>query len=120
MTINHLNLPLADVPAATDIFTRCLGFRTIETKGNNDIVVLANEAGFTLVLMANRKATPMYPDNFHFGFFLDSTEAVDACFRQLQNSSVQADRAPGKIRNSYTFYCFLEPGVMMEVSYQYP
>ena len=109
MTINHLNLPVSNVAEATTFFESHFDFKCLETKGDNMIAVLRNPADFTLVLMSskmNRNENTAYPDAFHIGFILDSTEKVNETFSKLKAGGIQLEREPQKIRDSFGFYFY--------------
>lgn len=109
MTINHLNLPVSNVAEAITFFESHFDFKCLETKGDNMIAVLRNPADFTLVLMSskmNRNENAAYPDAFHIGFILDSSEKVHETFSKLKADGIQLEREPQKIRDSFGFYFY--------------
>jgi len=119
MTINHLNLPVSDVAAATTFFESHFDFKCLETKGDNMIAVLTNPADFTLVLMSskiNKGENTAYPDAFHIGFILDSAEKVNDTFSKLKTGGIPLEREPQKIRNSFGFYFYFD-NLFIEVAH---
>lgn len=118
MTINHLNLPVADVAACAGFFETFFGFTRRPSRDPALLTVLDNAERFVLVLMAesmNRSGNSAYPDAFHLGFMQPDAAAVDAMHRRLTEGGIDVGRAPGKIRDSYGFYfhfdrLFLEIG----------
>jgi predicted enzyme related to lactoylglutathione lyase len=111
MTINHLNLPVSNVPEAITFFESYFDFKCTQTKGDNMIAVLRNAADFTLVLMSsqmNRNGNNTYPDAFHIGFILDSIAQVNETYLKLKTGGIQLDREPQKIRDSFGFYFYFD------------
>ncbi|HEX6428209.1 MAG TPA: VOC family protein [Niastella sp.] len=111
MTINHLNLPVTNVSEAITFFELYFDFTCVQTKGDNIIAVLKNEAGFTLVLMSskmNQKGNGTYPDAFHIGFILNDIELVNKTYLKLKAGGLQLDQEPQKIRDSFGFYFYFD------------
>lgn len=109
MTINHLNLPVSNVAETITFFESYFDFKCLETKGDNMIAVLSNPADFILVLMSLKMSKTdhtTYPDAFHLGFILDSSEKVNETFSKLKAGGIQLEREPQKIRNSFGFYFY--------------
>lgn len=117
MTINHLNLIVSDVARATELFGACFGFAREEVKGNNAIVILKNDAGFTLVLMTDKNDPVEYPRNFHLGFFVDSPAEVEQLHALLTRQMIPLEAAPARIRDTYGFYFHFD-GLLIEVGYR--
>ncbi|GAB3892917.1 VOC family protein [Larkinella knui] len=117
MKLNHLNLCVPDVAAATDFFKRIFDFECRETKGNNVLAVLFGEDNFVLVLSNFQKsAIPVYPPDFHLGFLVKQPERVHEVYQRLLAAGVPVEREPRPIRGSLGFY-FSGPGnVQIEVS----
>jgi catechol 2,3-dioxygenase-like lactoylglutathione lyase family enzyme len=99
MTINHLNLVVPNVAEATHFFTSYFAFT--RAGGDDALAVLANAAGFTLVLMRGKDA---YPKAFHIGFMLTGPALVDDLHAKLHADGLKLPEAPKKIRDSYGFY----------------
>jgi predicted enzyme related to lactoylglutathione lyase len=116
MTINHLNLVVADVAKAVNFFETYFSFSRELIKGNNTIAVLKNSANFTLVLMSDKDGQPSYPKNFHIGFMLASAGAVDQLHQQLAKNGIDVLQSPQKIRDSYAFYFHFE-NILIEVGH---
>lgn len=116
MTINHLNLVLSDVVNGVSFFETYFGFSCVHIKGDYQIAVLKNAAGFTLVLMAQKDAPVVYPKSFHIGWMLDSAAAVDQLHLQLTAGGVSGVQSPRKIRDSYGFYFYFD-ALFIEIGY---
>jgi catechol 2,3-dioxygenase-like lactoylglutathione lyase family enzyme len=115
MKLNHINLVVADVATAIELFTSYFDFELQAVKGNNIIAILKGADGFSLVLMGEKNGAPAYPDTFHIGFMVDEEHEVDDLYKRLQEANIETGRAPGKIRDSYGFYFHFD-NIMVEVS----
>jgi len=116
MTINHLNLPVRDVPEVLRLFESYLGFNCREIKGDHGVVVLDNSDGFTLVLMPmSKKGSDNYPELFHIGVLMDDASAVQQVYQKLKSGGVPLPAEPGKIRDGYGFY-FKFDALMVEIA----
>lgn len=119
MTINHINLVVADVEAVTIFFETYFDFSRTLIKGNNIITVLENKERFSLVLSGDKNGEIAYPEDFHIGFILDSPGHVDELYDKLRLGGIELGRSPGKIRNSYAFYFYFDR-IFIEVGYYTP
>ena len=118
MKLNHLNLPVSDVPMAREFFQTYFGFQPVDAKLNDTLSVMQNDDLFTLVLMSshlNENGNSTYPDAFHFGFFLDDEAQVNAMYHQLKEGGVELPQEPQRIRRTYGFY-FKHQAVLIEVA----
>ena len=81
--------------------------------------MLADRAGFTLVLSDVRRfggETPVrYPDGFHVGFLVATPEEVDRAYQRLA-PALSIDHAPRNLRGGYSFYFTALGGILFEVS----
>lgn len=117
MTINHLNLSVQDVPAASEFFQTYLGFQSADSKPNDTLAVLTNQ-DFILVLMhqrLNEKGNVTYPDTFHFGCYLPDQAAVQDTYTRLLEGGITLTQAPQQIRKTFGFY-FHYQGIMIEIT----
>src|SRR4051812_27923629 len=112
MKLNHLNLTVTNVRAASAFLEWYFGLRN--TGGNAGMAFLADDDGFVLTLMKAGKATPVaYPGNFHIGFFVESTAKVDEINRRLKADGY--DVAPPEQHHAYTFYVDAPGGFTVEL-----
>ena len=118
MTINHLNLIVADVTKAVAFFETYFGFKCELVKGNNVIAVLKSEENFILVIMTGKNGDTTYPKDFHIGFMLSSPEQVDALYKKLIEGKITVTQSPGKIRDSYAFYFYFD-NLFIEIGHTY-
>lgn len=111
MQLNHLNLTVPHVESTRLFFETYFNFQCVNVKGDHLLAVLIGTDGFILTLMSetfNKNGNSSYPQNFHFGFILDSKEEVNALYERLKENKLPIEHEPGKIRNSYGFYFYFD------------
>jgi catechol 2,3-dioxygenase-like lactoylglutathione lyase family enzyme len=112
--LKHLALVVHDLSRARRFYERHFGFRQREWQG--DIVFLRDADDFSLVLMKGEH--PPNPGAFHhFGFCVDSPEAVHAKRQSLADAGVpiiEDVEEPGLV----SFKCTDPDGYTVEVSYE--
>jgi lactoylglutathione lyase len=112
MNLNHLNMTVTDVRAASAFLEQYFGLRS--TGGNAGMAFMTDDNGFVLTLMKAGKATTVaYPGNFHIGFFVESTAKVDEINRRLKADGY--DVAPPEQHHAYTFYVAAPGGFTVEL-----
>ncbi len=113
MQLNHLDLSVPDVAAASAFLVRHFGFALLHVKGNHGMAVMAGDGGFTLVLTRNESAN--YPKTFHIGFLVDDAGAVGAKHAELSAAGVAGLSALQELRGGPGFYCQTDWGILLEV-----
>ncbi len=104
MPIDHINLSVPDVDAASAFFTDFFGLRQGEGRPGV-IALLEDEKGFLLAISNFTKSTDFtYPKDFHIGFSLENTEQVDALYKRLSAAGHTLEHAPRKLWGTYRFY----------------
>ena len=112
MKLNHLNLTVTDVRAASEFLEKYFGLHS--TGDNAGMGFLADDDGFVLSLMKAGKSTEVaYPGNFHIGFFVESEAKVDAINQRLKADGY--DVAPPQHHHAYTFYVAAPGGFTVEL-----
>lgn len=113
MILNHLNLTVTDVRAASDFLERHFGLR--RTGGNAGMAFLTDDGGgLVLSLMkAGRATTVEYPGTFHIGFFIDSEARVDEIHQRLKDEGHEVS-TPER-HHGYTFYVKAPGGFTVEL-----
>jgi lactoylglutathione lyase len=112
MRLNHLNLTVSDVRAASAFLERYFGLRV--TGGNAGMGFLTDESGLVLTLMKSGHGTEVkYPGNFHIGFFVGSEAGVDEVNRRLREDGFEV--APPQREHAYTFYVQAPGGFTVEL-----
>jgi catechol 2,3-dioxygenase-like lactoylglutathione lyase family enzyme len=116
MKLNHLNLTVSDVPAASEFLVKYFGLRSMG--GNAGMGFLTDEDdtwGFVLTLMKGGQKEPFkYPGNFHIGFFVENNEKVDEIYRHLKDDGHAAE-PPEHHNHGYGFYVDAPGGFTVEV-----
>ena len=114
MQLNHLDLSVPDVGAASSFLVRHFGFTLLHTKGNHGMAVLAGDGGVTLALTRNASAS--YPKTFHIGFLVEDAGAVAAKHAELADTGVVGLSALQELRGGLGFYCQTDWGILLEVA----
>jgi catechol 2,3-dioxygenase-like lactoylglutathione lyase family enzyme len=116
MKLNHINLTVTDVQAASDFLVQYFGMRSMG--GNKGMGFLTDEEdgwGFVLTLMkAAEGMQAKYPGTFHIGFFIDGEETVDRIYQRLKDDGYDVP-APENTGHSYGFYVKAPGGITVEV-----
>ncbi len=116
MKLNHLNLCVPDVQATATFFEEFFGFRRLEAKGRDALVLLADDAGFILnVTNFDPSTVPKYPRDFHIGFFVDEKAEVEAIHARLAAAG-HVSRPPHSVHGFWGFYFHAPGGIQVEVS----
>ena len=118
MHLNHLNLPVPDVPRTREFMETYFGFQTVLDKGDS-FAILADESGFILNLSNFGKATEVvYPGAFHIGFLQESRERVDEIHQRLVAGGFEVPPVKD-FHGAWTFYIRAPGGFLVEVLHQY-
>jgi catechol 2,3-dioxygenase-like lactoylglutathione lyase family enzyme len=112
MKLNHINLTVTDVRAASAFLEKYFGLR--QMGGNAGMAFLSDDDGFVLTLMkAAKNSTVAYPGSFHIGFFVDSEATVDDIHRRLREDGFDVP-APER-HHAYGFYVEAPGGFTVEL-----
>jgi catechol 2,3-dioxygenase-like lactoylglutathione lyase family enzyme len=118
--LNHINLPVFDVPELTRFFQQAFGFRLADQSGDGTFSVLLGDDGFILVLSHDKiGGAKTYPGFFHVGFLVDSTSAVRQQHQRLTDAGFDPPTPAILERGGPKAYGFYHPapgGVLVEVS----
>ncbi|GCE06687.1 VOC family protein [Dictyobacter aurantiacus] len=118
MRLNHINLCVDDLVMARDFFQNYFDFRLQEQKGDA-VAVMDDGHGFLLVLSnmhAFKSEVKPYPENFHLGFILETSDQVDQAYDRLAAAGLPLPQQPKKVRGSYGFYFTALNDILFEVS----
>jgi catechol 2,3-dioxygenase-like lactoylglutathione lyase family enzyme len=102
MKLNHLNLCVLDLDEARQFFAELFDFEFVDQKGDA-VLVMRDREGFTLVISDPTKFggdSASYPEGFHVGFLVDTSERVDAVHSRLVEAGIEVTKPPRKIRDS--------------------
>lgn len=113
MDLNHVNLPVDDVPAASAFLERHFGLRPAGPAHQN-FAMLLDDHGFTLTLMGVGKSNRVdYPRTFHIGFIRSSEAEVDELNQALAKDEFEVEEASR--RHGAWSFTFEAPGGSGEV-----
>ncbi|WNQ11104.1 VOC family protein [Paenibacillus aurantius] len=118
MRLNHLNLCVGHLEEARDFFGKVFHFQLVDQKGDA-VAVMKDEQEFTLVLsnpVAFGGELPVYPKDFHVGFYVETTEEVDRLCDRLEEAGLVKGERPKRIRDGYTLYFTALGGILFEVT----
>ena len=105
MNINHLHLKVASVARAQSFYTRFFGLRPSVCHG--DMLFMRDDAGMDLALAPASDPEPL-PSWFHFGFRLESADAVTQLHGEMCGAGVPL-KAPLTTAGDLTFFRCLDP-----------
>jgi lactoylglutathione lyase len=112
MKLNHLNLTVTDVRAASDFLERYFGLE--QRGGNAGMAFMSDDDGLVLTLMkAGAKTTVGYPETFHIGFFVADEATVDDIHRRLREDGFEV--AEPERHHAYGFYVEAPGGFTVEL-----
>ena len=115
MKLNHLNLAVSDLDAASRFLEKHFGLRGMGP-GNEAMTGLYDDEGFALVLMkAPHESELRYPRSFHIGFTRPTVEEVNEIHRRLVEDGIAAP-APARMHGAWAFYFNAPGGFRVEVS----
>jgi len=113
--LNHLDLQVADVPAAAAFFESHFGLEIQGNRSSPTIAILGDGHGFLLVLQRRKRDTEAYPEGFHLGFLADDESKVHAQQAQLVAAGVRCSAVMTNNRGTM-FYCHGPSELVVEVS----
>ena len=114
MDLNHVNLPVIDVPATVAMFETHFGFRRAGgTPVSPKMAFLTDDSGLFLSLFQVPGTT--YPKMFHIGFIRPSVAEVLAIREQLSAAGFAPEEAREE-HGRFTFYFTSPGGFVVEVN----
>lgn len=112
MKLNHINLTVTDVIAASTFLQTWFGLSSLG--GNAGMDVLLDDSGTVLTLMkAGRNVTVDYPGHFHIGFFIEGDDQVDDLNRRMREAGI--DVSLPERHHAYGFYVDAPGGFSIEI-----
>ena len=114
MKLNHINLGVTDVTAATTFLTQQFGLRLAVDMPQNEFMGFTYDDNDALISVFKAKDV-VYPKIFHIGFLQDTAEAVDTIRSKLEVDGF----TPGEAKQEhgrYVFYVNAPGGFLVEVS----
>lgn len=118
--LNHVNLPVSNVPELTRFFETVFGFHLVQQRGSGKFSVLLGEDGFALILMHDKNVgQDTYPSLFHVGFLVASPQEVHRLHSKIVEAGFETPEPAILERGghkAFGFYCKAPGGVLVEVS----
>lgn len=115
MLLNHIDLQVSDIDAASKFFETFFGLRpTYSRKGQ--IAFLEDDGGFAFGLSnLHGSPPPVYPPDFHIGFVRDNVHQVREIYERLKGAGVEMKVEIGEYGPSLAFQCFAPDSIPVEV-----
>lgn len=109
MKLNHVNLAVTDVSAASDFLEKYFNVR--KQASNQGLTVLLDDDNLVLTLMKASQVN--YPGSFHVGFVQESEQRVNEIYQQLKDDGFEMK--PPRRSHAWTFYVQAPGGFTVEV-----
>ena len=122
MRLNHLDLHVSDFAETRNFFVTNFGFRHLETKGDDGLAILQDDAGLELVIsrpiakLGGADQAALGVVTYHIGFLLPSRDDVDALYARLVAAGIELSAAPRAMRGGWVFYVTAPGKILVEVS----
>lgn len=116
MKLNHINLTVTDIPAATRFFETYFGLRI--QADNQVLTVLSDDDN--LIFTLTKASQVHYPNSFHIGFVQEHAEQVNTIYQQLKDDGFEmtppqrSHAMPGG-KYAWNFYVQAPGGFLVEV-----
>lgn len=118
MDLNHLHLSSPDVEASVAFYKENFDFHKAQ-KLEGGSYFLYNRDGFMIAIGKDKQAQPgdkiPMPDWFHYGFRLDSIEAVEELYVKMRTTGHVIREALTKYEDFVFFRCEDPAGFLLEV-----
>ena len=114
MKLNHINLGVTDVIAATTFLTQNFGLQLAADMPQNEFMGFTHDDNDALISVFKAKDV-VYPKIFHVGFLQDTTAQVNEMHTKLEAGGF----TPGDPKEEfgrYVFYVNAPGGFVVEVS----
>jgi catechol 2,3-dioxygenase-like lactoylglutathione lyase family enzyme len=124
MRLNHLDLHVPDVAAARDFFVDIFGLTVVETRGQDGLAILNDDAGLELILsrpvekFGGADNLMAGVNTYHVGFILPERDQVDAVYQRLVAAGHEAWHEPRAIRGGWLFYAMGPGRILVEVGWR--
>ena len=115
MDLNHLHLHVADTERSLGFYGRYFGFR--EHVRHGELLFVRNERDFDLALAPADKVET-FPKWFHFGFRLESDDAVKALHTRMKEDGLEGLGDLHDDSDLVTFRCRDPDGYFIEVYWE--
>jgi len=115
MDLNHLHLHVRDLLRSQRFYESYFGFR--ERMQVGDILFLRNAEGFDLALVPDAK-TQSFPEWFHFGFRLPTSEEVRLLHARMVSEGVVLNKSLFEAVDLVSFRCLDPDGYKIEIYWE--
>ena len=115
MQLNHLHLHVRDVDRSQRFYAKWFGFR--EHARHGPIPFLRDKADLDLALAPDDEPQP-FPNWFHFGFRLDSAQAVRDLHDAMTEAGVSIVQAVQTWEDLVVFRCADPDGTNIEIYWE--
>jgi len=115
MKLNHLNLAVPDVAAASQFFIDQFGLK-VKRGVDDKMAILEDEDGFVLNMGHFKDVDVSYPDflGFHVGFKQQTREQVNQIRARMLTAGLLPPE-PQELHGAWTFYVRCPGGFFVEV-----
>ncbi len=115
MILNHIDLQVSDIDAATKFFETFFGLRcTYRREGQ--IAFLADDGGFEFGLSnLHNSPPPVYPPDFHIGFVQENIHKVREIYERVKKAGVAIKFDLQEAGPNLAFQCLAPDSIPVEV-----
>jgi len=118
IALNHVDLPVADIPGAAGFFESHFGFRTVMRRPDG-LTVLLGDDGFALTLSPLVAGCDgSWPAGFHIGFNLRDEGEFHALHGRLKDGAIPFVRDIARLGGAETFQILAPGGVRVEIAFR--
>jgi catechol 2,3-dioxygenase-like lactoylglutathione lyase family enzyme len=116
MHLNHLHISVRDVARTRQFYENYLGFRFFRAI-EEDFIFLRDDYG--LLLAIDKIDQPAsFPNWFHYGFCLDSRDAVKAAYERMKADSIPLGMELKEFDSRVVFFCLDPDGNKIEIFWE--
>jgi catechol 2,3-dioxygenase-like lactoylglutathione lyase family enzyme len=115
MILNHIDLQVSNIDAATKFFETYFGLRcTYRREGQ--IALLADDGGLQLGLSnLHDSPPPVYPPDFHIGFVQENVQQVREIYERVKGAGVEIKFELQEAGPNLAFVCLAPDSIRVEV-----
>jgi catechol 2,3-dioxygenase-like lactoylglutathione lyase family enzyme len=115
MILNHIDLQVSNIDAATRFFETYFGLRcTYRREGQ--IALLADDGGLQLGLSnLHDSPPPVYPPDFHIGFVQENVRQVREIYERVKGAGVEIKFELQEAGPNLAFVCLAADSIRVEV-----